>query len=269
MAEKKITKVTDEVSSNGSNKPVFTASPENKSKAKTLRIIAILAWIVAIGFEIAAIIFLRKTPINMTLLIAFIVADLAFAVIGSMLWKKANRLDPASNKDKTRFFIQNQLGLIISIIAFLPLVILIFTNKEMEKNQKLILSIIAIVALGLAGFLGTDFNPPSQEQYAEQIAEVEGLVGMNNVFWTKFGTKYHIYSDCHTINTDRTDEIFEGTVQQARELKNITELCSFCRTKAQKEKGIISDENNIEATNDANIENEQSTQSVESMEPAA
>ena len=99
-------------------------------------------------------------------LIALIVADLIFAVIGNLLWKKANRFDPASEKEPFKFFVQNQLGAIIAVIAFLPLVILIFTNKDLKGKQKGLVGAIAVVALLIAGFTGIDFNPPSQEQYA-------------------------------------------------------------------------------------------------------
>jgi hypothetical protein len=217
----------------------FVVTDESRAKAKTFRILAIISWLVAIGFEIFAILLLRKAPVNTTYLIILIVADLIFAVIGSLLWKKSNRLDPASEKDKTKFFIQNQLGLIISIIAFLPLVILIFTNKNLSGKQKGIVGSIAVVALLIAGVLGIDFNPPSQEQYIEQTQQVESLNdGVNFVYWTKSGTSYHLYQDCSYINTDRTDEIFEGTVAQARELKNITDLCDRCQNRAEKEKGL-------------------------------
>jgi len=172
-------------------------------------------------------------------LIVFIAADLVFAVIGSLLWKKANRFDPASEKDKFRFFIQNQLGVIIAVVAFLPLVILIFTNKDMSGKQKGILGAVAIAALVIAGIVGVDFNPPSQEQYAEQTQRIEDLTGGNLVYWTDFGTKYHIYSDCYHINTTKTDEIFEGTVAKARELEKITELCKTCEARAIKEKETI------------------------------
>jgi hypothetical protein len=218
----------------------FVASDESKAKAKSLRIFSIISWIVAIGFEVGAIFLLKKLPIKTTWLIVLIVADLIFAVIGSLLWKKSNRFDPASEKEKFKFFIQNQLGVIISVIAFLPLVILIFTNKDMNGKQKGIVGAIAVVALLIAGAAGINLNPPSQEQYAAQTAQVQKLTptGANNVYWTKSGTHYHLYSDCPHINSKRTAEIFEGTVAQARELKNITELCSTCEARAAKEKGL-------------------------------
>lgn len=98
---------------------VFVASEESKAKAKQLRLFAILAWIVAIGGEIFAILKLIHNE-TMVWLIVAIVAILILSVVGSILWKKANRLDPASEKDKVRFFIQNQLGAIIAVLAFLP-----------------------------------------------------------------------------------------------------------------------------------------------------
>ena len=221
----------------GESKP-FVASDESKAKAKKFRIFAILSWIVAIGLEVGAILLLRKVPVQTTWLIALIVADLIFAVIGNLLWKKANRFDPASEKDKFKFFIQNQLGAIIAVIAFLPLVILIFTSKDLKGKQKGLVGAIAVVALLIAGFTGIDFNPPSQEQYAAQTAQVESLTGANSVFWTKSGTRYHVFSDCYHINTNKTEEIFNGTVAQARELKNITQLCNTCEDRWKKEKGL-------------------------------
>ena len=141
--------------------------------------------------------------------------------------------------EKVKFFIQNQLGAIIGVIAFLPLVILIFTNKNMDKKQKGVVGAIAVIAMLAAGITGIDFNPPSQEKYAEQTAQVESLRdGVNHVYWTKSGNSYHLYSDCSYINTDRTNEIFEGTVAQARDLKNITDLCDRCQNRAIKEKGL-------------------------------
>lgn len=230
---KKVTAVSGGGGSSGTRS--FTPTEESKSKATTFRIIAAVSFLVAIGLEAVAIYLLQRPPINMTWLIVLIVADLIFAVIGSLLWKKANRFDPASEKQPIKFFIQNQLGAIIAIIAFLPLVILIFLNKDMSGKQKGIAGGVAIAALLIAGIMGVSINPPSQEQYAEQTAQVESLTGANMVYWTKSGNRYHVYSDCQAINTDRTDEIFKGTVAQARELKNITELCKFCEKRAEKD----------------------------------
>ncbi len=239
-SSKKITNVeSDNIKTSSDDGRVFTPSEENSKKAKMNRILSAILWAAGIGIEIFAIIKLKEVPINMTLMIILIVAILILVVIANILWKKANRLDPASEKNKTKFFIQNQLGLIISVIAFLPLVILILTNKNLSGKQKGILGSIAGAALVIAGLTGTEFNPASQEQYAEQTEQVELLNdGVNNVYWTKSGKSYHLYQDCSYINTDRTKEIFQGKVESARELKNITDLCDRCANRAKKLKGI-------------------------------
>jgi hypothetical protein len=237
MSTKKITKVSG--GEDTSQKTKFVPTAEAKGKASQLRIFAGILWALAIAAEVGAILVLLKSakPIvtsTWVWMIAFIVIDLILVVIGSMIWKQANRLDPASKEDTVRFFIQNQLGVIITVIAFLPLVILIFTNKDLEGKQKGILGGVAIAALIIAGLLSADFNPPSIEEYTEQTSRIEELTGANSVFWTKSGTKYHIDQDCSHINTKRTEEIFNGTVAKARELKNITELCKTCENKAEK-----------------------------------
>lgn len=238
-SSKKITKVGDDGSTSPSEPRAWTPTEESAGKAKQFRIISIILWAIAIGLEIFGIIKLKEVPINMTLMIALIVGMLILVVIANVLWKKANRLDPASEKDKTKFFIQNQLGLIISVIAFLPLVVLILNNKNLSGKNKAILGSIAGAALLIAGLTGTEFNPVSQEQYAEQTQQVELLNdGVNNVYWTKSGKSYHLYETCGYINSSKTKEIFQGTVASARELKNITDLCDRCANQAKKAKGI-------------------------------
>ncbi|MFY9393013.1 MAG: hypothetical protein WAP10_10235 [Bacteroidales bacterium] len=235
MAKKKIVHVGGNNSSNIGTTETFKPTAESKSKATRLRVISAILWLLAIGAQVVAISLLFRQPINMMWIIILIVIDLALAITGSILWKKSNRLDPASEKNKFLFFMQSQLGLVVAIIAFLPLVIFILTNKNLDAKQKGILGGIAGLALIIAGVTGINFNPPSVEQYTEQTQRVEELTGKNEVYWTKSGTKYHIYEDCHAINKDVTTEIFQGTVAQARELKNITELCKFCENRAAKE----------------------------------
>lgn len=223
-----------------SEKKVFVASEESKGKAKQLRLFALLAWIVAIVAQIFAIF---KLISNETLvwLIVVIVIILALAITGSILWKKANRLDPASEKDKVRFFFQNQFGAIMGVLAFLPLVILIFMNKNIDGKTKGIAGSIAVIALLVAGITGVDFNPASIEKYTKEINEqTEQLKKINldndNVHWTSSGNKYHIYKDCQHIK-DRK-EISNGSVKESWEKKGISELCKTCKKKAIKENNV-------------------------------
>jgi hypothetical protein len=248
-SKKKITRVEGGNSTPEKKAPTFVPTAESKGKATQLRVIAGILWFLAIGAQIGAISLLFKQPINMMWIIVLIVIDLILVIIGSILWKKSNRLDPASEKDKFMFFLQSQLGLVAAIIAFVPLVVFVLTNKNLDGKQKGILGGIAAVALIIAGLTGVDFNPPSVEQYTEQTNRVEWLNnGKNEVYWTKSGTVYHLYDDCSYINTSKTTEIFEGTVAQARELKNITNLCSRCEKQAIREHGLNeADYQNVEA----------------------
>lgn len=220
------------------NHKKFVASSEAKGKAKQLRLFALLAWIIAIAGEVFAILKLISNETLVWLIVAIVVI-LALAITGSLLWKKANRLDPASEEDKFRFFVQNQLGAIISVLAFLPLVILIFANKEIDGKTKGIAGAIAVVALLVASIVGVDFDPPSIEKYTQQINEQTDVIkslnnGVDLVYWTPKGNKYHLDEDCQHI---RGREISNGTVREAWEERKIgdSELCLTCRKRAEKE----------------------------------
>ncbi len=218
----------------------FEASPEARSKATKLRIFAWVAWIAAIAGQVYAIFNLISDDMMMWL-IGAIVVILILAMTGSYLWKKANRLDPASEKDTSRFFVQNQLGAIMGVLAFLPLVILIFTDKKLSGKTKGIAGSIAVVAMAAAGITGADFEPPSIEKYTEEInQQTEELkqINANNdyVFWSRAGNKYHVYEDCYHI---KGKNLSNGTVKESWEQKGISELCKTCRKRTIKENGVI------------------------------
>ncbi|MDR1766821.1 MAG: hypothetical protein LBR32_00015 [Propionibacteriaceae bacterium] len=223
---------------------------EAKSKATTKRIIAAVCWVVAIGLEAFAIFWVLKQfgddgiPIfgmsdgtgALILLIILLVVMGVLAVLGSMQWKAANHLDPASRQNAVRFFVQNQLGAIITVIAFLPLIILIFLNKDMDGKQKGIAGAVGIVVLLVAGFLSVDRNPVSTEDMGYDDQVVAALAGQTTaadvkVYWVKGGSVYHVCEAVPDVNRESSsgkcaltegqeppDEcgIYEGTVAQAR-----------------------------------------------------
>ncbi len=150
----------------------WQATQDQKGSAKSLRIYAAIAWIIAIGTEIAGIVLLKKGTFNqgnLALLIGILVVIAVFAIGGSLLWKKANKHDPASRADGFRFFVQNQLGAIITVIAFLPLIALIFLDKDMDPKNKKIAGGVGVVLALLATVIGIDFKPPSVEQYTQDM----------------------------------------------------------------------------------------------------
>jgi len=218
---------------------VFQASDEAKGKASQLRLFAILAWLVAMAGQIYAILKLIHNE-TLTWLIVAIVVILILAITGSTLWKKANRLDPASEKDGFKFFVQNQLGAILGVLAFLPLVIFILMDKDLSGKSKGIAGAVAIIALLIAGISGADFNPPSIEKYSQQInAQTDSVKqltgGTDLVYWAREGNKYHLYADCQYIRGH--EGVSQGTVKQAFEARKIgdNELCSACRKRALRE----------------------------------
>jgi hypothetical protein len=150
----------------------WRATQGQHSAATRLRIFAALCWVVAIGGEIAGIVLLRQHKFdhgNLPLLIGILVGIAIFAIGGSLMWKAANKQDPARQADTARFFFQNQLGAIMTVIAFLPLLVLIFMDKDMDpKNKKIAGGLGAVLAVG-ATLIGVSWKPPSVEQYTNDM----------------------------------------------------------------------------------------------------
>jgi hypothetical protein len=217
MTDKKVVRVDHESGDEPKNDASWKPTAEANGKATTLRLIAAALWLVAIGGEAYGIFgVLRQTPVNMVLLIALIVVIGILAIAGSLLWKKANRLDPARRSDAVRFFVQNQLGAIITVIAFLPLIVLILMNKDMSKNQKALAGGIGVVVMLVATTIGIDWNPPSVEQYTEESNQVTNATGKDLVYWTKEGKVFHLCEDVSAVNLESKDnKIYSGTVADA------------------------------------------------------
>ena len=194
--------------------------------AKPLRIGAVVLWAAAILFEVLAVlvafgkISLTFLP-QMWMLIILIVLDLACVIAGSQLWKKANRIDPASEANPTKFWLWNNMGVIVCVVAFVPLVILMLSNKNLDKKTKAICTVVAIIALLIGGVSSYDFNPVSAE---EKEAAVEAL-GDEQVYWAPFGKVYHTHEDCQALNQSETLTV--GSVEEAI-AANRTRLCQFC-----------------------------------------
>ena len=230
MAEKKKKKIV----SADSGKEI--ATPQKKARkvkeaapvgnAGGLRIGAVVLWVLAIVMEVLALmvvlgkINLKFIP-SLYQLIAFLVLDLIFVIIGAQLWKKANHIDPVSEANKLKFWLWNNLGVIVCTIAFLPIIILMLTNKDLDKKTKTIAVVVAIIAALIGGVCSYDFNPVSVEQQQAAIS----VLGDESVFWSPFGKVYHTHDDCQSLN--QSDTLTYGTVEQAI-AANRTRLCSFC-----------------------------------------
>ncbi|MBR4157817.1 MAG: hypothetical protein IKR07_02750 [Oscillospiraceae bacterium] len=241
MAEEKKKKIVsadtgEEVAAGSLKKPGMQAA-KPVGNATGLRIGAIILWVAAIAFEVLALlVVLGKLHIgfmsSLLQLIVFIVLDLACVIIGSQLWKKANHIRPASEKNPFLFWLWNNLGVVVCVFAFVPIIIIMLSNKNLDKKTKVIATVVAIIALLIGGVASYDFNPVSQEQ----LAAAESAI-TDDVYWSPFGHVYHTHDDCQALN--HSDQLTYGSVEQAI-AANRTRLCSFC-AKRDEITGVVTD----------------------------
>ncbi len=220
-----------------------TAQVEKKPAAPVgnatgLRIGAAVLWVVAIALEAVAL-FMLLGKINLTFMptlwqiIIVLALDLVCVIIGAQLWKKANHIKPASEKNAFLFWLWNNMGVVVCVIAFVPFLVLLLTNKNTDKKTKTILAVVAVIMLLIGGVASYDFNPVSEEQ---QVAAMEAI--SQDVFWAPFGKVYHTHEDCQALN--QSDSLTYGTVEQAI-AENRTRLCSFC-AKKDNITGVVTDD---------------------------
>lgn len=213
---------------------------------------AVILWILAIACEVFAIILLTTTndaiiyglpfsnggDTNALLywFIGVLVLDAIFCIIGSLLWKRANRIKPSKSKNKFVKLVWDQLGVIMCLIAFLPVGYLLIrsTDKFDPKTKKIL---IAIVAVLLAGSVASsiDYNPvsPGDEQNLEALIEShydeEDITRDENgnivVWWTQYGKSMHLDEFCYHIADSTTKT--SGTIAEAIELGK-TDPCDNC-----------------------------------------
>ena len=216
---------------NPSKEELLAATRQN---ALPYRVFAIICWLLAITAEVFAILFftntltiksLINTSVNWLPWAICLALDLILVIVGSLLWKKGNHLDPASKKNKVRFWLHNNLGVIVSIVAFVPFIIFVLTDKNANKKTKTIAVVAAAAALVVAGLFSYDWNPLSQEEMLENAH-------IDTVYWTDSGSVFHAYKDCYHL--DNTPEINEGASATAIE-KGKTRMCKTCEVRAAKE----------------------------------
>lgn len=260
MAEPKKKKIVDA----DSGKEVKAGSRKKKAAAPVgnatgFRVGAIALWVVAFAFEVLAyLVLIGKINLNfmpsLWQMIAFLVLDLICVIVGSQFWKKANHIKPASEKNKTLFWLWNNMGLIVCAVCFIPFVILALTNKEADKKTKVIATVVAVIALLIGGACSIDYNPVSAE---EQQAAMEAI--SDDVYWSPFGKVYHTHDDCSSLN--QSDTLTYGTVEQAI-AANRTRLCSYC-AKRDEITGVTTDGKDV---SDVEFEDEVEEEVEEELE---
>ena len=216
-----------------------------KKNARPYRILAFIFWFLALASEVMAIlIFAKKIDIPTITTtaestyptgwwiawIAFLVLDLIFLIIGSQCWKKGNHLDPASAKNKTRFWLHNNLGIFVAALCFIPFIIIALLDKNADKKAKTWAAVIAAVALALGVTTSIDYNPISQEEMLNNAATY------TSVYWTEKGEVFHPFEECQYV---KGKDLYHGTGEEAVQAKK-TRVCKVCEKKIHD--GLVPDE---------------------------
>ena len=211
---------------------------EADRRATRLRLLAGVLWLAAIGLEAYGVFGLllndgileRTTSVSddgtvtagtsfpdwaFWVLIALLVAMAVLTVVGSQLWKKAQELDPPSEKNPVSFFLKSQLGAIVPLVAFVPIIVLVFLDKNMSKQQKGWAGGVGIVLALVAVALGVNYDPPSKEEYTADQQAVIQLLGEDHVYWAGGGEVYHVCDDVSDLA--RSAQVDSGTTAEAVE----------------------------------------------------
>lgn len=252
MAEKKVHKIVNASGEPTTRKATGVATSQLEQSTTGLRIGAFVLWIAAFVcefFALKAILAPEDDPFIPGIAplyagVGILVIDMILVIIGSLLWKKANHIHPASEKNKLTFWLWNNMGVIAAAIAFVPFVVLLLTNKNADQKTKTIGTAVAAVALIIAGLGSYDWNPYSLEEQQEMVKLEEAT---SQVYWTKGGKVYHIYEDCQHL--DRSEELTLGSAQEA-EAAGKVRLCKTCYKKHQDDEYHAS-ANNEDAINEA------------------
>lgn len=226
MAEKKQRKIIQASTGKDVTAQVRASGGGSSQDTKGLRIGAVLLWLGAFICEIIALCVLFETVVISFLssvqplyqAVGFLVLDLILVILGSQFWKKANHINPPSKKNPTLFWIWNNMGVIVCAIAFIPFIILLLTNKSVDKKTKTVGTAVAAIALIICGLASYDFNPVSAEDLAAQ-----GFA--TGVYWTKYGTVFHSHEDCPSLN--RSEELITGKIGEAQTAGK-SRLCKRC-----------------------------------------
>ncbi len=227
MAERK--KKTYTAASTGTQSASKPKEAKPVGNATGYRIGAVICWILAFACEVCALfVFLGKLDLRFVgqipQLIGFLVLDLVLVIVGAQLWKKANHIDPVSEKNQVKFWLWNNMGLIVAAVAFVPFAILVLTNKEADKKTKTIATVAAVICLLIGGVASYDWNPVSLEQKEAAV----DVLGSETVYWSTFGKVYHTHDDCSHLN--QSEQLTYGTVEQAI-AANRVRLCKTCASR--------------------------------------
>jgi hypothetical protein len=216
-----------------------------KKSSMPWRIFAFLFWVIGLlGMAMAVVMIMEG---NERLMFVGIGVAAVACIVGSQLWKRANRISPCTVKQdgsfgaKFKTFLWNQMGVIFTFLTFLPIgLVLLLKSEKLSAKGKQWASILTAALVLLVGAASYDYHAPVAEVAAQaSAADVEQKVAAgeleipegyeayleNDAYWTRYGYSFHFNQDCQAIIRSLT--IYAGSLADALEARKLNP-CSFC-----------------------------------------
>ena len=189
---------------------------QTKKNATPYRIAAVILWILALVSEVMAILcftvrldwgVLYEEPGHTVAWIVALVLDLVFLVIGSLLWKKGNHLDPAKKSQQIKFWLQNNLGVIVAAVAFIPFLIFALTDKNATKKSKTLAAIAAVVGLLIGVLFGIALSKIIANLAEVPVSISTKAIVVSVVFSTVVGIVFGLLPSIKAANLNPIDAL--------------------------------------------------------------
>jgi len=254
--EEEVEEVVEEVEEAAPKKKlVKKTSVAERKQVKTLRIWAIILWVLAVAAEVGAFFafsfavrnnvsamefpnaldrigqFLNSYGLaskEMLLVILALVVDAICCITAALLWKKSNKISPCLASSKLVRTVWHQLGVIMVLVCFVPIgIFMLVKSDKLDKKTR-----TALLAIFLALFVGAtatsvDYKQPSEEEVQQLQQEAIDANAEGEVYWTRYGKSYHFDGECHTLARSNPDNLFTGSLEDAFN-SNRWDPCDYC-----------------------------------------
>ncbi len=167
-----------------------------------MRILAWVAWLTAIGLELFVVLWVLPQGSHRIWLLNLLIPTGMLAAAGSLLWRRAEAsrvlattgpgwADFGGHGWRSR--LRRQIGPVMTVLAFLPLSVLVLFDRKLSGKQRLLAGGLGLAILTLSVAVSFPLDPGStRDQRAAEKSLVRELTGKNKVYWVEGESLFHL-----------------------------------------------------------------------------